>query len=271
MFNFNINPVLVSLGSFEIRYYGLVYVLGFIIVYFWLKYLVKHKKIAFDDEELETYLIYLMLGVIIGSRLFHILFWEPIYYLNHPLQIFAVWKGGMAFHGGLVGVIFATWLFCRKPSIREKGITFAKIADILVIPAVFALALGRIANFLNGELVGTKTAMPWCFNFPGYEVCRNPVQLYGALKRFIVMGFLVFLNYKYASKGRFRDGFLFTAFVGMMGLGRFIVDFYREDARWLGLSEGQYLGWVMFIGAVVVYIVYYKGSGNIKIKPETFK
>ena len=264
MLNFNIDPVLLTLGPFEIRYYGLVYVLGFIIAYVWLRYMVKHKKINLDNDELDTLIIYLMLGVIIGSRLFHIMFWEPSYYLAHPLQMLEIWKGGMAFHGGLIGVIVATWLFSRKPSIKEKGITFAKIADIMVIPAVFALALGRIANFLNGELVGTKSSLPWCFNFPGYEGYRHPVQLYGALKRFIVMGILIFLNNVYVTKGRFKDGFLFTVFIGLMGIGRFMVDFFREDPRWFGLSEGQYLGLAMFIGAVVVYVLYYFEHQNVR-------
>lgn len=254
MINFNINPVLFTLGPFEVRYYGLVYVFGFLLAYLWLWWNAKKKRISLTTEELETLTLYLMLGVIIGSRLFHVFVWESAYYLTHPLQIFALWKGGMAFHGGLIGSFIAVWLFCKKKDITSKGISFWKVADILVIPAVFALALGRIANFINGELLGTITSLPWCFNFPGYEGCRHPAQLYGALKRFIVMGILIFVDHVYVQKSRLKEGTLFWLFIVLMGIGRFTIDFFREDARWLGLSLGQYLGLGMFAVGIVLII-----------------
>ncbi|MBT4540495.1 prolipoprotein diacylglyceryl transferase [Candidatus Woesearchaeota archaeon] len=263
MIDFNLNPVLASIGPFEIRYYGLVYVIGFLLVYLWLWLGIKKKKIDLEQEELDTLLLYIMLGVIIGSRLFHIIFWQPVYYFSNPLQILAVWKGGMAFHGGLIGSAFAIWLFCRNKSIKEKGVTLAKLADYLVIPGIIALALGRIANFLNGELPGIITNVNWCFNFPGYEGCRHPSQLYGALKRFIVLGIVVIVDQLYIKKSiiagkRIKDGFLFWVFVGLMGIGRFIVNFYRDDARGLGLSLGQYLGLGMFVLSLIIYFKYYR-------------
>ncbi|MBI4453915.1 prolipoprotein diacylglyceryl transferase [Candidatus Woesearchaeota archaeon] len=254
MLPFNFNPILATIGPFEIRYYGLVYVFGFLLVYFLLWHAIKKGKINLNTEELGTFILYLMLGVIIGSRAFEVLFWEPAYYFAHPLDIFAVWKGGMAFHGGLIGAVLATWLFCRKESIKSK-ITLAELADLLVIPAAFALALGRIANFVNGELVGTITNVPWCFNFPNYDGCRHPSQLYGALKRFIIVGILISIN---LVKKTYKPGFLFWWFIGLMGIGRFILDFYREDVRYLGLSLGQYLGVGMLLLTIIVFIIYYK-------------
>ena len=258
MINFNISPVIASIGPFEIRYYGLVYVIGFLLVYLWMWWGIKNKKINLNHEELDTFILYIMLGVILGSRLFHVFFWEPSYYFSHPLQIFALWKGGMAFHGGLMGTVIAVWLFCRKKSVKEKGVTLAKLADYLVIPGIIALALGRIANFLNGELPGTTTNVPWCFNFPGYEGCRHPSQLYGAAKRFIILGILVGVDRIYIAKNNVKDGFLFWLFVGLMGIGRFFVNFYRENDRLLGLSLGQYLGLGMFLLAVIVWWKYYR-------------
>jgi phosphatidylglycerol---prolipoprotein diacylglyceryl transferase len=257
MINFSFDPVIASFSIFEIRYYGLVYVFGFILIYLWLWFGIKKKKIDLDTEELDTLMLYLMLGVILGSRLFHVFIWEPVYYFSNPLQIFAVWNGGMAFHGGLIGSAFAIWLFCKKESIKKKGISLAKLADYLVIPGIFALALGRIANFLNGELPGTVTNVPWCFNFPGYEGCRHPSQLYGAIKRFIILGIIVVFDRVYIAKNSVKDGFLFWLFVGLMGIGRFILNFFRDDLRLFGLSTGQYLGLGMFIIAVAVYFKYY--------------
>lgn len=255
MLPFNFNSILASIGPFEIRYYGLVYVFGFLLVYFLLWHAIKKKKLNLTNEELDTFILYLMLGVIIGSRGFEVLFWEPAYYFTHPLDIFAVWKGGMAFHGGLIGAILATWLFCRRDSVMKKKVTIAIMSDLLVIPAAFALALGRIANFINGELVGTITNISWCFNFPGYEGCRHPSQLYGALKRFIIVGILISIN---LVKKTYKPGFLFWWFIGLMGIGRFILDFYREDVRYFGLSLGQYLGLGMLLLSVFVFIIWYK-------------
>ncbi|MBW2964285.1 prolipoprotein diacylglyceryl transferase, partial [Candidatus Woesearchaeota archaeon] len=181
----NINPVLLDLGPVEIRYYGLVYVLGFLLVYLYFDWLIKRKRIRMDKDGLYDLIFYNMLGVLIGSRLVHCIFWEPSYYLLRPWEIFYVWQGGMAFHGGLAGVALATWLWWKKTG---KKIPYAKLADHLAIPAVFILALGRIANFVNGELPGKVTDVWWCWYFPGVEGCRHPQVLYSAAKRLLVFG-----------------------------------------------------------------------------------
>lgn len=267
----NINPVLAKLGPFEIRYYGLVYIVGFIVCYFVLRHLAKvsekknHYALKITKDEVYDFVFYIILGVVIGSRLFEVIVWNPVYYFHHPLKIFAVWEGGMAFHGGLIGVVIAGIYFAKK-----KKIGFGKIADVLVVPAVFVLALGRITNFINGELVGTladPARIPWCVDFSlisGIEGCRHPVQLYGAIGRFALFGFLLFLYFKSINKeSRFyklKYGFLLWSFIFLVGVGRFFCDFFRVDPRYLGLSMGQYLSLILVVVAVVVFIRYYRKS-----------
>ena len=245
MFIHNINPTLLHLGPLEIRYYGLVYLLGFIILYFVLN---KNKdKLNLTKDDVYDLIFYIFLGILIGSRLMHIL-WELDYYILNPIKIFYFWEGGMAFHGGLIGVLIASYYFCKK-----KNISLAKLADTLVIPAVFILALGRIANFINAELYGTITNVSWCVKFPNVDGCRHPTQLYYSLKRFLVLGILIFLNRK-----EHKDGFLFLNMLTLFGIGRFFIDFLIEEWHFLGLTLGQYLSTAMFIIGIYVLIKYYK-------------
>jgi phosphatidylglycerol:prolipoprotein diacylglycerol transferase len=249
----NINPVLIGIGPFEIRYYALAYVLGFLVLYFTLLYYSRKKIIKLTGDEAEWLSIYLILGIIIGARLLTVFGWsfasgDPFYFLRNPWDIFAVWKGGMSLHGGIIGILLVGYWYCRK-----KKLSFAKVADLLVIPAAFVLALGRIGNFINGELVGTITNLPWCFKFPLYEGCRHPVQLYAAAGRAALGGFLIFLN-----KKKRKNGFLLWIFIFLMGVGRFFCDFIREDPRLFGLSFGQYLSIVMFVIGGYVLLKHYR-------------
>jgi phosphatidylglycerol:prolipoprotein diacylglycerol transferase len=248
----NINPTLIDLGPVEIRYYGLVYVIGFIVVFLYLKHLVKHKRLLLTEEEIYDLIFYLMIGVLVGSRVVHCLVWEPSYYLAQPWKILYIWEGGMAYHGGLLGVLVATYLFWRRKEVRKK-VSLAKLADYLAIPSTLMLAFGRVANFINGELPGTVTNVSWCWQFPEYEGCRHPQQLYAAAKRFLVFGILVLLN-----RRKHKDGFIVWNMVWMMGLGRFVIDFWRDEATLLGLTAGQYLSIVMILLGGYVLIRHYK-------------
>ena len=185
-----INPTIVHLGSLEIRWYGLVYVLGFFMSVWWLLRQQKKGILQASKDDIWDFVFYVMLGVIVGSRLFMI-FWEPDYFLYHPLNLLKIWEGGMSFHGGLVGVMAAAGLYCRK-----KKWNFGEMADLMAVPAIFALALGRIANFINGELVGRVWNGPWCVVFPAYgSQCRHPNMLYSATERFMVFFWLYFLSW----------------------------------------------------------------------------
>lgn len=245
----HLNPTLIDFGPVEIRWYGLVYVLGFFLGVYWLHYATRKRKLELDKDGIWDLMFYLMLGVIIGSRLFEI-FWEPAYYLSNPLRLLKIWEGGMSFHGGLVGIVTAAWLYCKK-----KKINFYVIGDILAVPAIFALALGRIANFVNGELVGRVWNGPWCVVFPSYdELCRYPSMIYATIQRLIVFSWLLWLSFF----GKFRQGFIFWNFVFWEGLGRIVVDFFREDILYLGLSIGQWFSLVMVVAASYMFIKYYK-------------
>ena len=244
MFIHNFNPVLLSFGPLEIRYYGLAYVLGFFFSVWWLQYWRKQGHLSLNKEEIWDFVFYIMVGVLVGSRLFMI-FWAPEVYLLHPLELFKIWQGGMSFHGGLTGVIVAGLLYCRK-----KKIPFLHMADLLSAPAILALGLGRLANFMNGELVGRITNVSWCVQFPYYDGCRHPSTLYAAGKRFLIFGYLTILSLQKIKKS-FNAGFIFWNFMFFEGMGRFIVDFYRFDTLYVGLSLGQWFSVIMV--AIALY------------------
>tara|TARA_Y100000310_G_scaffold203527_1_gene203765 strand:- start:7079 stop:7846 length:768 start_codon:yes stop_codon:yes gene_type:complete len=236
----NLDPVLLSLFGLEIRWYGLVYVIGFLLgLWFLQRY---RREVNMSSDDVYDFIFYLMLGVVLGSRIFHILFWEPTYYFGDPIKILYFWQGGMAFHGGLVGAIAVTYYYCRR-----KNVSFLKLADVISIPAVLALALGRIANFINAELYGPVSDIVWCVDFGDGE-CRHPYQLYAAAKRFFVAGVLVWI----AHKKKWKDGFIFWVMVLLLGFGRFFLDFYREDSLYYFFSLGQWMSLAMVVVAGLI-------------------
>ncbi len=232
MFIHNINPVLLHLGPLEIRYYGIIYALGFVFAYFFLRYFIRQKKLHMREQDLDTYILYLIIGVVLGARLFEILFYNLAFYLEHPAEIIALWRGGLSFHGGLVGAILATWLFCKK-----KNIPFLHLADFIVIPTALALALGRVGNFLNGELPGRVTNLPWAVQFPGVDGFRHPSQLYESAKNFFIFGVLL-----WQVKKERQNGYLFGVFLFLYGILRFLIEFVREpETMVVFLTMGQAL------------------------------
>ncbi len=246
MWTHNLNPVLLDLGPVEIRWYGLVYVAGFFFAIWWLHLLAKQGRIELNSDDIWDMMFYLMLGVLIGSRLFEV-FWEPSYYLSNPLNFLKIWQGGMSFHGGFVGIITATYLYCKK-----KQLNFWQIADIMSFPTMFALAFGRIANFINGELVGRVWNGPWCVIFPNADQqCRHPSILYAAAQRFLLAGWLLWLSWK---ERNFKAGFIFWNFALFEGFSRFLIDFWREDTLYFSqtFTMGQILSSIMIIIALIM-------------------
>ena len=241
MWAYSLDPVLLQLGFLQIRWYGVIYAFGFLLsLWFLLRY---RGEIGLSKDEVYDFVFYLMLGVVIGARLFHVVFWEPSYYVRHPIEIFYGWQGGLAFHGGLVGALLVAWLYCTK-----KKIPFLKLADVLSIPAMIGLGLGRIGNFINKEIVGTVTNVSWCANF-GDGLCRHPYVLYSAAKRFMIAGLLYWLRQSFV----LTEGFLFWLMLFLLGVGRFFLDYVREDVRYYGLSVGQWMSLVMaLIGGTVL-------------------
>ncbi|MBN2053245.1 prolipoprotein diacylglyceryl transferase [Candidatus Woesearchaeota archaeon] len=244
MFIHNINPVLATIGSFEIRYYGLVYAISFLVAYFMLRWIAKKGEIKnFTVEKADIFILYLIIGAIVGARFLLFIFSYPGTLLSDPLEVFRVWHGGMSFHGGLVGAVIAGLLFCRKHKVN-----FYKLGDFLVLPLSFFLIFGRIANFINGELVGTRTNAPWCFVFKDYDGCRHPSQLYEAAKNLFMFIVLSILYFSKDVKKKLNDGIIFWLFALMYGVLRFIITFWRDDPRpYLELSGGQVLCVLMVI------------------------
>lgn len=253
VFVHNINQVLFDFTlfglNFEIRYYGLLYVLSFIIAYYLIKHLAKEKKLGLNEDDVADLILYVLIGVVVGARVFYVVFYNLPFYARNPLEVFAVWHGGLSFHGGLIGAIAAGWYFCRR-----KKISFYKIADIAVIPASIGLALGRIGNFMNGELYGRIADVPWAVKFPDAEGFRHPSQIYESIKNIVIFAILWIIKDK-----KLPDGFLFWAFVTLYSIFRFTIEFVREPDPQLGfiignLTMGQLLTFPMFmVGAYMLY------------------
>ena len=236
MFINNINPAIFSIFGLEIRYYGLVYVIGFLLILFILNK--QREKLKLSKDDVYDYLFYLIIFTILGARLFEILFYEPLFYFSNPLQMLMIWKGGLSFHGALSGVVIWTYIFTRK-----KRFHFYEVLDILVIPAAFMLFLGRIANFINGELVGKITNLPWGVKFSNYEGFRHPTQIYESFKNLLIFLILIFLKNKNLKKGT-----LTWLFVFMYGTLRFFIEFLKEQTSFiLGIPITQILSSIMIV------------------------
>ncbi|MBI2140035.1 prolipoprotein diacylglyceryl transferase [Candidatus Woesearchaeota archaeon] len=257
MFYNSINPVLAQFGPFEIRYYGIIYALGFLLAYFMIPKLAQLRKIQLTKEDTSGLLIYLILGTVIGARVFYILFYNLDYYLGNPADMLALWHGGLSFHGGFIGAAFASWLFCRKTKIH-----FYDLADITVIPLALGLFLGRIGNFLNGELVGRPTNLPWCVKFKDYEGCRHPSQLYESMKNLLIFSVLWGVR-----KKPFPRGTLFWLFAIMYSTLRFFIEFFRMPDEQLGfifgLTMGQWLNIAMLAVGIFFLARIFQGKPSV--------
>lgn len=236
MLQVNIDPVLFNIGFLEIRYYGLVYAFGIFLTYIYLK----RKKILSEDE-LDKFMLYLAVGMFLGARLFGIMSQDFFILFKDPLEFFKIWNGGMSFFGGFFGALIGSYLVMKE--------RIFQIGNYVVLPVSFALIFGRLANFINQELVGTITNVSWCFNFSTAIGCRHPYQLYAALGQVILFLFLLFL-----SKRNYRRGEVFWSFVLGYGIIRFATDFFRENPKVLGLTGWQWLS-VLFIVVGIFYLV----------------
>jgi phosphatidylglycerol:prolipoprotein diacylglycerol transferase len=246
-----IDPVFLRIGPLQFRWYGLMYILSFVATYFILKSEIARKKLPLTKDDISDLLFYGAMGVILGGRLGYIIFYNPAFYLANPLRLFAVWEGGMSFHGGLLGVITAFLIYARR-----KNISFWTLIDMAALCAPVGLGLGRIGNFINGELYGRQTDVPWGMVFQGGGSSpRHPSQLYEAF----LEGLLLFLIVRFAARSTTRTGISSWAFLAGYGLFRFIVEFFRQPDAQLGIflnlfSMGQLLSLPMFLlGSYMVF------------------
>ncbi|MCF8467496.1 MAG: prolipoprotein diacylglyceryl transferase [Sneathiella sp.] len=228
------DPVIFQIGPFAIRWYALAYVAGLIIGWRLMMRLARSPGSKVTDKQVDDFLVWATLGVILGGRLGYILFYKPEFYFANPSEIFMVWQGGMSFHGGFLGVVTATILFARK-----QKISILAFADLLSIVAPIGLFFGRLANFINGELYGRVTDVPWGVVFPGGgDIPRHPSQIYEALLEgallFTVM--LIFRRTRFAEK----PGFLTGLFIAGYALARSIVELFRQPDAFLGFLIGGF-------------------------------
>lgn len=238
-----IDPVAFQLGWIIIRWYSLAYIFGLVLAWGLARKMSRQSHSTFTVLKIDDFLIWATVGIILGGRLGYVLFYNLEYYLEFPLQILALWQGGMSFHGGLIGVIIATLLFAKR-----KDISPFVMGDILVCVAPIGLFLGRLANFINGELYGrVSTAVPWVMVFPmGGEAPRHPSQLYEAFAEGILLFVILNLLWWFVPKYRNRTGFMTGLFFILYGFFRFGLEYFREPDDHLGfvlahLSMGQLL------------------------------
>ncbi len=228
----NIDPVFLRFYNIQLRWYGLMYMISFIIGYFLLKRMAKQRKLKLTADDLYDLLFYIIIGVMVGGRIGYVLFYDLRGYLQTPLDILKIWQGGMSFHGELVGVILATLYITRK-----KGWDFWEISDMIAAAVPVGLGLGRIGNFINGELYGRPTTLPWGVIFPeGGEMARHPSQIYEAL----LEGLVLYLILRWLFKQRYQPGTVVWGLIGFYGLFRFLVEFVREPDAQIGFDLGPF-------------------------------
>src|SRR6186713_986772 len=249
----NIDPVFLRIGPVQLRWYGLMYMISFVAGYFLLKRLVKLKKLALTTDDLYDLLFFLILGVMIGGRIGYVLFYDFSSYIQRPIEILYIWQGGMSFHGGFIGVVLATLFLCWR-----RGWKFWEISDLVCAGFPIGLGLVRLGNFINGELYGRVTTLPWGVIFPaGGDMPRHPSQIYEAL----LEGLVLFLIVQWLFRKNLYPGTVTWALIGFYGLFRFLVEFVREPDAHIGFdlgpfTRGQLLTFPMMVIGLVLMTIY---------------
>ena len=249
------SPVLVEFGPLVIRWYALAYIVGLILGWRYCLYLTRHPRLQIQEADIDDFLIWATLGVILGGRIGFVLFYQPDQFLAHPDQIPMVWKGGMSFHGGLIGVILAMLLFARR-----RRLPFFQLADIVACATPIGLFLGRIANFINGELFGRPSDVPWAMVFPnGGPEPRHPSQLYESLLEGLVLFIVLFVFARFAAARR-DQGLLSGIFFIGYGVARIVGELFREpDANLSYLIGGTTMGQWLSAPMILLGIVFVLG------------
>lgn len=245
-----LDPAILSIGPVQLRWYGAMFVLGFIIGACLLKYLAVKKFWPLSLKDIDKFITYLLLGMFLGARLGYVFLYNWEHYSNNLLEVFAIWKGGLSFHGAVAGMSFTTWIFARK-----KKVHFLQLTDCLALAGAPGLFLGRLGNFINGELYGRVTDSWVGIVFPeGGPFPRHPSQLYeGVLEGVILFCFLFFLH-----KRQHYYGFVSSFFLLAYGVFRFFAEFFREPDIQIGyfltyLTLGQILSLLMIPLSYIVF------------------
>jgi phosphatidylglycerol---prolipoprotein diacylglyceryl transferase len=228
----HIDPDIIKVGPLAVRWYGLMYLIGFAVSYFLVRYQLTKNRLSIRAQDIDSLFLYLLAGLVIGARFGYVIFYNFGSYLESPIEIVEVWHGGMSFHGGLIGCVIAGILFCRK-----YGADFWQLSDLIIVTAPVGLGLGRIGNFINGELYGRVTDLPWAMVFPsGGPLPRHPSQIY----EFLLEGALLFSILWFLRNRALKSGALTALFLMLYGLFRFSVEFFRQPDQQIGFIFGYF-------------------------------
>ncbi len=263
MYIHNLDPIIINFGFLEIRWYSLAYIFGIFLGFYYAKYSIKKfwYKENINVQVLDNFLIYLILGIILGGRLGYILFYNFYYYYQNPLEILFLWRGGMSFHGGVIGVLIASLIFAKKNNVKILVLT-----DIVVCATPIGVFLGRIANFINGELYGKKTFSDYGVIFPKIDMePRHPSQLYEAILEGLILFFLLNIILKF--KKKLFNGELSCYFLIFYSIFRIISELFREPDKHIGyiifnISLGTIISFSFLIFGIIAFKI---------IKNESFR
>jgi phosphatidylglycerol:prolipoprotein diacylglycerol transferase len=254
----NFDPVLIQLGPFAIRWYALAYIVGILLGWVYARAIIRNERLwggpaPMTVADFDDFLVWVTLGIILGGRLGYVLFYNPAYFAEHPLEAIQLWRGGMSFHGGFTGCVAAVVLFAKS-----RGLSILSVGDVTCAVGPIGIFLGRIANFINGELWGRPADVPWAMVFPtGGPVPRHPSQLYEAtLEGLILLIVLAILVRGGALK---RPGLIIGAFAVVYSVARTTCEFFREpDPQlgflWGGLTMGMLLSIPLFVAGVALIV-----------------
>lgn len=247
-----IDPIIFSIGPAKVRWYGLMYVLGFICSYYLVLHQIKKKKLKELGLHFENINFMLIISLILGGRLGYVFFYNFSYYINHPSEILATWQGGMSFHGAFIGTILGGIIFCWK-----KKLNFWSSADVYIVTIPIGLGFGRIGNFINAELFGRVTDVPWGMIFPGGgPLPRHPSQIYEA----VLEGAVLFGLLWFAKDKKFPSGYMVAFFLIFYGLFRSFVELFRQPDVQIGflfdhITMGQLLSCIMIFSGLLIVLL----------------
>ena len=248
----SIDPVIFSFSFIDIRWYSLAYIFGLIFGLILIKRLNRIKGNLISINQLDNFFIWAVIGIIFGGRIGYVLFYQTYLFIENPFYIFEIWNGGMSFHGGLIGIIVSTYFFCKI-----NDIDFFYLSDLVSIVAPIGLFLGRIANFINTELIGKPTDFFISVIYPTIDnLPRHPSQLYEALFEGLVL-FIILISYFFKNNKKIKNGFITGLFLVLYSFFRFIIEYMREPDLHLGLffnfiSMGQILSIPLFILGIIL-------------------
>ncbi len=255
----NIDPVLIHIwGPFQIRWYSLLYVGGFLVGRMILRRLAREPRFKFTPEDMDQFILWLLMGAVIGARIIYCFVYDPKSLMANPLYLFEIYRGGLSFHGGMLGTVVAAIIYGK-----QKGIPFWNLADAMALATPTGLAMGRIGNFINGELWGRTTNVPWAVIFrEGGPEPRHPSQLY----EFFLEGVVLFAVLWYVKGKTTKDGRIGSAFLIGYSLCRFIAEFFREPDAQVGyLTAGLTMGQILSLIQLFISI----GIAIYVMRPET--